>query len=91
MPFGSRRAPYFWHSMGNRVLTFSCNVFTNLYLSDVETGCKMIRLEFARKMQIQEKRFGIQTEIVAKLSSMTGINYEFPISYHGGLLRKTRR
>ena len=83
MPYGSRRALYFWHSMGNKVLTFFSNVFTNLYLTDMETGYKMMRLEYARKLQIQEKRFGIEPEIVAKLSSMKARIYEVPISYHG--------
>lgn len=80
---GSRRALYFWHSMGNRILTNLSNAFSNLYLTDMETCYKVIRTDFAKKLNLQEKRFGIEPEITAKLAKLNARIYEVGISYHG--------
>ena len=79
----SRRALYFWHSMGNRILTNLSNAFSNLYLTDMETCYKVIRADFAKRIQLKENRFGIEPEITAKLAKMNARIYEVGISYHG--------
>lgn len=83
LPSEARRALYFWHSMGNKSLTLLSNIFTNLYLTDMETCYKVMRIEFAKKLDIRENRFGIEPEITAKLARMGARVYEVPISYHG--------
>jgi glycosyltransferase involved in cell wall biosynthesis len=83
LSFESRRALYFWHSMGNRILTFISNALTNIYLTDMETCYKVIRTEIARKLEIKENRFGLEPEITAKLARMNARIYEVAISYRG--------
>jgi glycosyltransferase involved in cell wall biosynthesis len=83
LPSEARRALYFWHSMGNRLLTLMSNIFTNLYLTDMETCYKVMRIEYAKKLNIQERRFGMEPEITAKLAHLGARIYEVPISYHG--------
>jgi glycosyltransferase involved in cell wall biosynthesis len=83
LSFESRRALYFWHSMGNRFLTFISNALTNIYLTDMETCYKVIRTELARNLEIQENRFGFEPEITAKLAKMNARIYEVAISYRG--------
>ena len=83
LTFESRRALYFWHSMGNRFLTLFSNALTNIYLTDMETCYKVIRVEFARKLDIKENRFGLEPEITAKLAKMDARIYEVAISYKG--------
>jgi glycosyltransferase involved in cell wall biosynthesis len=78
-----RRVLYFWHYLGNKILTLLSNMFTNLNLTDMETGYKAIRLEFAQNLQIQENRFGIEPEVTAKLARMQARFYEVSISYRG--------
>jgi len=79
----SRRALYFWHSMGNKFLTFLSNMFSNLYLTDMETGHKMMRSSYAKNLKLREPRFGLEPEITAKLAKMNAKIYEVPISYYG--------
>jgi len=79
----SRRALYFWHSMGNKFLTFLSNMFSNLYLTDMETGHKMMRSTYAKNLKLREPRFGLEPEITAKLAKMNAKIYEVPISYYG--------
>lgn len=88
--FGSRflsveahRVLYFWHSMGNRLLTFLSNMFTDLNLTDMETCYKVFRREVIQSIQIQEDRFGFEPEIVAKVAHMRLRIYEMGISYYG--------
>jgi len=90
--FGSRfkgdnqRVLYFWHSAGNKFLTLVSNVFTNLNLSDIETCYKVFRREIIQQIAptLQEKRFGIEPELTAKVARIPGIRiYERPISYSG--------
>lgn len=83
LSYGSRRALYFWHSMGNRILTNLSNAFSNLYLTDMETCYKVMRTDFAKRIQLKENRFGIEPEITAKLAKMNARIYEVGISYHG--------
>jgi glycosyltransferase involved in cell wall biosynthesis len=90
--FGSRfigdshRVLYFWHSAGNQFLTLLSNLFTNLNLSDIETCYKMFRREIIQEIapSLQEKRFGIEPELTAKVARIPGVRiYERPISYSG--------
>lgn len=78
------RILFFWHSIGNKVLTTLSNAMTNLNLSDMETCYKLIRTSIAKKIVIKENRFGIEPEITAKLAKIKGIRiYEVGISYYG--------
>lgn len=78
------RILFFWHSIGNKVLTSLSNMMTNLNLSDMETCYKLIRTSIAKKINIKENRFGIEPEITAKLARQKPIRiYEVGISYYG--------
>lgn len=83
LTYESRRALFFWHSLGNRFLTLLSNAFTNIYLTDMETCYKVMKVEYAQSLNIQENRFGIEPEITAKLAKMNARIYEVAISYHG--------
>ena len=83
LTYEARRALYYWHRVGNSFLTILSNMFSNLDLTDMETGYKAMKLSFAQNLNIQEKRFGIEPEITAKLSKMNARVYEVPISYQG--------
>jgi glycosyltransferase involved in cell wall biosynthesis len=80
---GEHRVLYFWHSVGNKLLTTLSNMATNLNLSDMETCYKVFRREVLEKIQLEEKRFGFEPEITAKVSKLGVRIYEVPISYHG--------
>ena len=78
------RILFFWHSIGNNVLTFLSNMFTNLNLSDMETCYKLFRAEIIKGIRLQEKRFGFEPEVTAKISRIPNIRiYEVGISYYG--------
>ena len=77
------RVLYFWHSVGNFFLTLLSNMFTNLNLTDMETGFKAFRREIIQKVEIQENRFGFEPEITAKLAQLEARFYEIGISYSG--------
>jgi glycosyltransferase involved in cell wall biosynthesis len=79
----SRRVLYFWHSVGNGVLTLLSNIFTNLNLSDMETCYKVFRREVIQKIHIEEDRFGFEPEITAKVARLRCRIYEVGISYAG--------
>ena len=88
--FGSRflsgrphRVLYFWHSVGNRVLTTASNMFTNLNLTDMETCYKVFRREVLQSFTLEEDRFGIEPEITAKVAAGRWRVYEVGISYSG--------
>lgn len=90
--FGSRfigerhRVLYFWHSIGNRLLTLLSNAFTNLNLTDMETGYKVFRREVIQQIapQLRESRFGIEPELTARVARLPRIRiFEVPISYSG--------
>ena len=78
------RILFFWHSIGNKILTTLSNMMTNLNLSDMETCYKLMRSSIAKSLIIKERRFGIEPEITAKLARIKGIRiYEVGISYYG--------
>lgn len=78
------RILFFWHSIGNKFLTFLSNMFTNLNLTDMETCYKLVRSDIAKGLRLKEKRFGFEPELTAKLSRVKGIRiYEVGISYYG--------
>lgn len=78
------RILFFWHSIGNKFLTFLSNAFTNLNLTDMETCYKMFRAPVIKSLQLQEQRFGFEPEVTAKVSRIKGIRiYEVGISYYG--------
>ncbi len=78
------RILFFWHTVGNRFLTFLSNAFTNLNLSDMETCYKMFRAEIIKNISLRENRFGFEPEVTAKISRIKGIRiYEVGISYYG--------
>ena len=79
------RVIYFWHRLGNLILTFFSNMFTNLNLTDMETCYKVFRIEVLNQIRIEENRFGIEPEITAKISKIRPRLriYEVGISYYG--------
>jgi glycosyltransferase involved in cell wall biosynthesis len=78
------RILFFWHSIGNNFLTFISNACTNLNLTDMETCYKMFRSSIIKSIRLEEKRFGFEPEVTAKVSKIPGIKiYEVGISYHG--------
>ncbi|OYU80807.1 MAG: glycosyl transferase [Flavobacterium sp. BFFFF1] len=78
------RILFFWHSIGNRFLTFLSNMFTNLNLTDMETCYKMFRTPLLQSLNLHEKRFGFEPEVTAKIARLPGIRiYEVGISYYG--------
>ena len=79
----AHRVVYFWHMVGNRFLTLLSNMFTNLNLTDMETGFKMFRREAIQGIRLEEDRFGFEPEITAKLARRGCVFYEVGVSYHG--------
>ena len=78
------RVLYFWHRVANGLLTLMSNMFTNLNLTDMETGYKVFRKDILDKIKLKENRFGIEPEITAKISHLPNIRiYEVGISYFG--------
>ncbi|HUJ00672.1 MAG TPA: glycosyltransferase family 2 protein [Usitatibacter sp.] len=77
------RVLYFWHRMGNGMLTLLSNMFTNLNLTDMETGYKAFRREVIQSIEIEEERFGFEPEITAKVAKRRLRIYEVGISYYG--------
>ena len=81
---GAHRVLYFWHRVGNGLLTLLSNMFTNLNLTDMETCYKVFKREIIQNIKIEENRFGFEPEITAKISKIKGIRiYEVGISYYG--------
>lgn len=89
--FGSRfvghhphRILFFWHTIGNKFLTFLSNAFNNLNLTDMETCYKLIRSDVAKGLVLKERRFGFEPEVTAKLARVKDVRiYEVGISYYG--------
>jgi len=88
--FGSRfmggrphRVLFFWHMVGNRFLTLLSNMFTNLNLTDVQTGYKAFTASTIKQVQIEEDRFGVESELVAKIAKQKCRIFEVGISYYG--------
>jgi len=80
---GPHRVLFFWHALGNRIITILSNILTDLNLSDMETGYKAFRSEILKKIEIKSNRFGFEPEITAKVAKMGCRIYEIPISYWG--------
>ena len=80
---GAHRVLFFWHSLGNRMLTLLSNMLTNLNLSDMEVGYKVFRAEVLKGIDLKSNRFGFEPEITVKLAKKHCRFYEVPISYHG--------
>ena len=80
---GAHRVLFFWHSLGNRLLTLLSNMLTNLNLSDMEVGYKVFRAHILKGVDLQSKRFGFEPEITMKLAKKQCRFYEVPIAYHG--------
>jgi len=78
------RILFFWHSIGNKMLTFASNMFTNLNLTDMETCYKLFRADILKSIHFKEKRFGFEPEITSKIARIPKIRiYEVGISYYG--------
>ncbi len=78
------RILFFWHSIGNKFLTFISNLFTNLNLTDMETCYKLFKSDLVKGLKLQEKRFGFEPEVTARISRIPDIRiYEVGISYYG--------
>jgi glycosyltransferase involved in cell wall biosynthesis len=78
------RILFFWHSVGNKFLTFLSNMFTDLNLTDMETCYKLFRSEVIKSIKLHENRFGFEPEVTARISRIKGIRiYEVGISYYG--------
>lgn len=78
------RVLFFWHTIGNKFLTFLSNMFTNLNITDMETCYKLFNTKMIQSLTLQEKRFGFEPEVTAKMSRISDIRiYEVGISYYG--------
>jgi glycosyltransferase involved in cell wall biosynthesis len=80
---GPHRVLFFWHAVGNKMITTLSNMLTDLNLTDMETGYKAFRAEVLKKIRIDSNRFGFEPEITAKVARMGYRIYEVPISYWG--------
>jgi glycosyltransferase involved in cell wall biosynthesis len=78
-----RRVLFFWHAVGNRILTLASNMMTDLNLSDMESGYKVFTRRVLERVEIEENRFGFEPEIVAKVSQLGCRIYEVGVSYSG--------
>jgi glycosyltransferase involved in cell wall biosynthesis len=80
---GPHRVLFFWHSVGNRLLTLVSNMFTNLNLTDMETCYKLVRRDLLQRLPLTSDRFGFEVEITARLSQAGARIWELPITYSG--------
>src|SRR5437868_5241455 len=80
---GERRVLYFWHSVGNRLLTLLSNMLTNINLTDMETCYKMVRAPLMKSLVLTSDRFGFEPEVTARLAQANARIWEVPISYSG--------
>ena len=78
-----KRVLYFWHTVGNKFLTFFSNVFTNLNLTDMEVGYKAFKMDVIKSINLKENRFGFEPEVTAKIAKKNLRIYEIGISYFG--------
>ena len=78
-----KRILYFWHMVGNKLLTILSNMFTNLNLTDMEVGYKVFRTDIIKNIDLREKRFGFEPEVTAKISKKNLRIYEVGINYYG--------
>ncbi len=86
------RILFFWHTIGNRFLTFCSNLFTNLNLTDMETGYKAFRTSLIQQIPLKEKRFGFEPEVTARVSQVPNVKiYEVGISYYGRTYKEGKK
>ena len=80
---GERKVHFFWHTIANQILTFLCNIKTNLNLTDMECGYKAFKTEIMKNINLKENRFGFEPEITIKLAKNKISFYEVSINYYG--------
>lgn len=86
------RILFFWHSIGNKVLTFISNMLTNLNLTDMETCYKLFKADVIKNIKLKEKRFGFEPEVTAKIARLPDIRiYEVGISYYGRTYKEGKK
>ncbi len=86
------RILFFWHSIGNKILTFISNMCSNLNLTDMETGYKLFRSEIIKNVRLKENRFGFEPEVTAKIARIPQIRiYEVGISYYGRTYKEGKK
>jgi len=79
----SHRVLYFWHSLGNRILSFLTGMITDINITDMECGFKVFRTDLLRQIELRENGFGFEPELVCKVTRLKPRIYEVPVSYHG--------
>ena len=87
----AHRVLYFWHYVGNQILTLLSNMFTNLNLTDMETGYKAFRIEILKQIKIEENHFGVEPELTAKFAKLGCRLYEVGISYNGRTYKEGKK
>jgi glycosyltransferase involved in cell wall biosynthesis len=88
----AHRILFFWHTIGNRFLTFLSNMFSNLNLTDMETGYKMFRTDIIQAIPLKEKRFGFEPEVTIKIAKQRDVRiYEVGISYYGRTYKEGKK
>ena len=88
----AHRILFFWHTLGNKFLTFTSNMFTNLNLSDMETCYKLFKAPIIKGINLKEKRFGFEPEVTSKISRIPDIRiYEVGISYYGRTYKEGKK
>ena len=88
----AHRILFFWHTLGNKFLTFTSNAFTNLNLSDMETCYKLFKADIIKNIVLEEKRFGFEPEITSKIARIPDIRiYEVGISYYGRTYKEGKK
>ena len=89
---GPHRVLFFFHTLGNKLLTFLSNLFTQLNLTDMETGYKMFKADILKQLVLSENRFGFEPEVTAKVSRIKGIRiYEVGIAYYGRTFEEVKK
>ena len=88
---GTHRVLFFWHYIGNKILTLISNVFSNLNLTDMETCYKMFKRDILEKFELQSNRFGFEPEFTAKIAKANLRIYEMPISYDGRTYKEGKK
>ncbi len=89
---GPHRVLFFFHTIGNKFITFLSNLFTQLNLTDMETGYKMFKAEILKPLVLKENRFGFEPEVTARISKIKNIRiYEVGISYYGRTYREGKK
>lgn len=88
----AHRILFFWHTVGNKILTFASNMLTNLNLSDMETCYKLFKADIIKNINLKEKRFGFEPEVTSKIARIPGIRiYEVGISYYGRTYKEGKK